>query len=69
MCVADADIQPYRLICRTVRAGNNLAVCLLARHPDLDIVFLCRNRSDIAGADIDDMIRQTQHLEEVFGVL
>ena len=42
------------------RAGGNLAIHVLARQPDLDVVGLLRGKAHVAGAERDDAVVQAR---------
>src|ERR1700756_199681 len=61
-------IRPPRLIGLEIRARRNLAVQLLSRQPDLDIVRLRRRRSHITRAERHGAVMQTESLQNFFRV-
>src|SRR5947209_1308518 len=61
-------IRPARLIGLEIRARRNLAVQLLSRQPDLDIVRLRRRRSHVARAERHGAVMQTESLQNLFRV-
>ena len=65
---AELDVRAARLERLGVAAGRNLAVRLLARQPDLDVVGLRRRESHVAGAEQHRPIRQPEALEDGLGV-
>ena len=50
------------------RAGADLAVGVLARHPDFQIVGFGAAKTHVAGAEHNDAVGQLQQLQDLFGV-
>jgi hypothetical protein len=61
---AEARVHPPRLEVAADRAGRDLAVGVLARQPDLDVVGLPRAEAHVAGAEHDGAVGQAQRLED-----
>ena len=66
--VAIAGVQATRLEIMEIRCRADLAIGLFTRHPELDVIFLHLTHTEIASAINDDMIGNTQKLDEFFGV-
>src|SRR4051812_31100817 len=62
---AKTDLQPASLEVGRVRAGGDLAVALLAREPRLDVVLPGGRRTEIAGGNVDDAVREPDRLDEL----
>src|SRR6185312_10114015 len=63
----ETRIHPPRLELAALRAARNLAIGVLCRQPDLDVVGLARREAHIAGAQQHHAIRQIEPLEDLFG--
>ena len=63
-----ADTGAAGLEVEEVGAGGDLAVGVLPRQPDLDIVGLGRREAEIATAEVDDPVRQLEKLQHLFGI-
>ena len=61
----EADRRAARLEIGAVRAGADLAVGALTRHPDLEVVRLGRVEADVAAAQRDDPVGQPEFGEQV----
>src|SRR3954466_14758901 len=59
--VAGAHAPP--LVVAAVGAGRDLAVGVLPRQPDLEVVGLARGRAGVARAEQDDAVRQPEALQ------
>ena len=66
---AEADIGPACLEIFRIGARRYFTVFPLCREPDFDVEGLGSRETDIAGAQADDVVRQAQGLEDVFGVV
>ena len=64
---AIARVHAPRLEVAADRAGRNLAVHVLARQPDLDVVGLLRGKAHVAGAQRDDAVMQVEPLQHLLG--
>src|SRR4051812_13178478 len=65
---AVADVGATRLEVLAVAARGDLAIRLLARQPDLEVVGLRRREADVAGGEADDAIGQLEDLQHALGV-
>src|SRR5438067_1672740 len=62
-----ADVEPASLEIGAVRCARYLAeLALLAAawHPGFEIIFAIRRSAEVAGAGVDDLIRQAEALED-----
>ena len=66
---AVADVGPPRLEIAAVGAGADLQPFLTAGRPDLDVVGLGGGKTDVAGAELQDAVGQSQLLADVLGVM
>src|SRR5690606_10274715 len=64
-----ADLRAPRLEIFEVRARRDLAIRVLTGQPHLEVVRLRRRKAQIAGAQRDDAIVQTETLQHALGVL
>src|SRR5262249_24209270 len=55
--LAPAGLHAPRLELATIRAARNLAIGVLPRQPDLDVVGLLCREAHVAGAQRDDAVR------------
>src|SRR6266576_42968 len=62
------DVCPPRLIGFEIRTRRNLAVQLLSRQPDFNIVSLRRRRSHVARTERHGAVMQTESLQDLFRV-
>ena len=62
--IAVAGVHPPRLEVAAVGAGRNLAIGILPRQPDLDVISLDGAKTHVAGAERDDAMRQVQFLQD-----
>mmetsp|Transcript_14824 Transcript_14824/g.64165 ORF Transcript_14824/g.64165 Transcript_14824/m.64165 type:complete len:434 (-) Transcript_14824:246-1547(-) len=65
---ATANLKAAGLKVGAVGAGNELAPCLRGRKPRLEIVLLRRGVVQLAGNDVDDLVRDAEALVECLGV-
>src|SRR5690606_29110625 len=65
--VAIASLHAPRLEVAAVGAGRNLAVLVLARHPDFQVVGLGRAKAHVTGAQRQHAIRQLARLQHLLG--
>src|SRR5216683_2568957 len=56
-------IHPARLKTFKIRAARNFEIPVLARRPNLDVVSLCRAKSEIASTKFHDSIMQSEQLK------
>src|SRR5712691_4197645 len=68
-CRPVARLHALGLERAAIRAARNLAVGVLAREPDLDIVGLARGESHIAGRQEHDAIGEAEALQHLLGAL
>src|SRR5262245_18614705 len=61
--LAAARLNAPRLELAAIRATGDLAIGVLARQPDLDVVGLLRREAHVAGAQRDHAIRQAEALQ------
>src|SRR3989344_1491259 len=66
---AVTDIEPAGLEVVEVRRRMRLAICILTRHPDLDVVFFHLTQPQVTAAINDDVIRKCECLQKVLRVL
>ena len=66
---AEADIGPACLEIFRIGARRDFTVFSLCREPDFDVEGLGSGEADIARAEADDVVRQAQGLEDIFGVV
>ena len=64
----ELDVGAARLERLGIAAGRDLAVGLLARQPDLDIVCLCGREPHVSGTQQHRPVRQLEPLQDLFGV-
>ena len=63
-----ADVEPAGLVVGAVRRAGHLAVLAAvaaAGHPGFEVVLAVRRAAEVAGAGVDDVVRQAQALEDL----
>src|SRR5690348_11854264 len=65
--LAPARLHAPRLELAAVRAARDLAIGILARQPDLDVVGLLRREAHVAGAERDHAVWQAEALQHLLG--
>jgi len=66
--VTIADVQTTRLKIVKVRSGVGLAIGLLRRQPNFQIIFFHLTQTEVGTAIENHAVRQTERLEQAFGV-
>src|SRR5581483_2541840 len=58
--VAHTGLEPPGRVVAVVRARGELAVPLLRRQPDFEVVLLRRCSAEVAGRDVDDAVGEAE---------
>src|SRR3546814_10191167 len=64
---AEARVHAARLEIAAVRAARNLAVAVLPRQPDFEVIGLARGEAHVAAAEQHFPVGQFERLEDCFG--
>src|SRR3546814_8257028 len=64
---AEARVHAARLEIAAVGTARNLAVAVLPRQPDFEVIGLARGKAHVAAAQQHLAVRQFERLEDLFG--